>query len=121
MGELLQLTIQSAIILVFLLLPARLWGQADCEAGNGLLDFAPPKTMSAQEVIQKLGAAETAAKEARLDYTYKQDVSVQTLIGKDVTGEFHEWTNVSYNKKGKRKETQTLTPLNHLPATTHTH
>src|SRR5258708_31947176 len=96
MGELLQLTIQSAIILVFLLLPARLWGQTDCEAGNGLLDFAPPKTMSAQEVIQKLGVAETAAKEVRLHYTYKQDVGVQTLIGNNVTGAFHAMTDVFY-------------------------
>ena len=114
MRELLQLTIQSAIILVFLLLPARLWGQTDCEAGNGLLDFAPPKTMSAQEVIQKLGVAETAAKEARLHYTYKQDVSVQTLIGKDVTGEFHEVTNVSYDEKGKRKEEVAFAAQNSL-------
>jgi len=114
MRDLFQRGIQSAIILVFLLLPARLWGQTDCEAGNGLLDFAPPKTMSAQEVIQKLGAAETAAKEARLHYTYKQDVSVQTLIGKDVTGEFHEVTNVSYDEKGKRKEEVAFAAQNSL-------
>jgi len=114
MRDLFQRGIQSAIILVFLLLPARLWGQTDCEAGNGLLDFAPPKTMSAQEVIQKLGVAETAAKEARLHYTYKQDVSVQTLIGKDVTGEFHEVTNVSYDEKGKRKEEVAFAAQNSL-------
>jgi hypothetical protein len=67
-----------------------LWGQTDCEAGNGPLDSAPPKTMSVQDVIQKFGAAEAVTKEARLHYTYTQDVLVQTLSGKDVTGEFHE-------------------------------
>jgi hypothetical protein len=97
-----------------LLLPAGLWGQTDCEAGNGLLDFAPPKTISVQEVIQKFGAAEAAAKEARLHYTYRQDVSVQTLSGKDVTGEFHEVTNVSYDGNGKRKEEVALAAQNSL-------
>ena len=107
MPALIQRAIRSAIILV-LLLPAGLWGQTDCEAGNGLLDFAQPKTMSVQEVIQKLGAAEAATKEARLHYTYKQDVLMQTLSGKDVTGEFHEVTSVSYDEKGKRQEEVTF-------------
>lgn len=113
MRELIQRCIQSTIILV-VLLPAGLWGQTDCEAGNGLLDFAPPKTMSVQEVIQKFGAVEAATKEARLHYTYKQDVLVQTLSGKDVTGEFHEVTSVSYDEKGKRQEEVTFAAQNSL-------
>jgi hypothetical protein len=96
------------VLLWVLLLPARLWGQTDCEAGNGLLDFTPPKTMSAQEVIQKFGAAEAVTKAARLHYTYKQDVLLQTLTGKDVTGEFHEVTSVSYDEKGRRQEEVTF-------------
>ena len=91
-----------------LLLPECLHGQTDCEAGNGPLDSATPKTTSAQEVIQKFGAAEAATKGARLHYTYKQDVLLQTLSGKDVTGEFHEVTNVSYDEKGKRVEVVTF-------------
>jgi hypothetical protein len=102
-----QSVFRSAIIFAFLL-TACAWGQTDCEAGNGLLDFAPPKTIGVQEVIQKMGAAEAAAKGARLHYTYKQDVLMQTLSGKDVTGEFHEVTNVSYDEKGKRHEEVTF-------------
>jgi hypothetical protein len=97
----------AAIIFAFLF-PATVWAQTDCEAGNGLLDFAPPKTISVQEVIQKMGVAEAAAREARLHYTYKQEVLMQTLTGKDVTGEFHEVTNVSYDEKGKRHEEVTF-------------
>jgi hypothetical protein len=108
-----QRAIQSAIILAFVL-PASMWGQTDCEAGNGLLDFAPPKKISVQEVIQKFGAAESIAREARLHYTYKQDVVMQTLTGKDVTGEFHEVTTVSYDEKGKRKEEVTFAAQNSL-------
>src|SRR5208282_3621296 len=103
MLEFIQRASRSSIIL-FLLLPAVLWGQTDCDSGNGPLDSAPPKTLSVQDVIQKLGAAEATAKEARLHYTYKQDAQVQTLVGKDVTGEYHEVTTVSYDEKGKRKE-----------------
>jgi len=94
----------SLFLLLLLSLPAVLWGQTDCEAGNGPLDSAPPKTLSVQQVIQKLGAAEAVAKEARLHYTYKQDVLMQTLSGSSVTGEFHEVTTVSYDAKGKRQE-----------------
>lgn len=104
-------SIQRAMLLaifLILLLPVRLWGQTDCEAGNGLLDFTPPKTMSVQELIQKFGAAEAITKAARLHYTYKQDVLLQTLSGKDVTGEFHEVTTVSYDEKGKRLEEVTF-------------
>jgi hypothetical protein len=100
--------LSRTFLLCALLLPGVLWGQTDCEAGNGLLDFTPPKTMSVQDVIQKFGAAEAAAKEARLHYTYKQDSLVQTLSGKDVTGEFHEVMNVSYDEKGKRREEVTF-------------
>jgi len=113
MAEVVKRSVFSGILLI-LLLPVRLLGQTDCEAGNGLLDFAPPKTMSVPEVIQKLGAAEAAAKEARLHYAYRQDVSVQTLSGKDVTGEFHEVTNVSYDGNGKKKEEVALAAQNSL-------
>jgi hypothetical protein len=98
----------GSIFFLLLLPPVGLWGQTNCEEGNGLLDFAPPKTMSVQEVIQKFGAAESVTKAARLHYTYKQDVLVETLNGKDVTGDFHEVTNVSYDEKGKRLEQVTF-------------
>jgi hypothetical protein len=107
MRELIQRAIRSTVVLV-LLLPLGLWGQTDCEAGNGPLDSGPPKTMSVQDVIQKFGAAEAVTKEARLHYTYKQDALMQTLVGKDATGEFHEVTKISYDPKGKRKEEVTF-------------
>jgi hypothetical protein len=97
----------SLIIAVFLL-SAGLWAQTNCEEGNGTLDSAPPKTMTAQEVIVKLGVAESAVKQARLHYTYKQDVLMQTLSGTRVTGEFHEVTTVSYDEKGRRQEQVTF-------------
>jgi len=91
-----------------LLSPWALSAQTDCNAGNGPLDSTPPKTISVQEVIQKLGAAEAAAKQERTHYTYKQDVLLQTLVGTNVTGEFHEVTTISYDEKGRRQEQVTF-------------
>jgi hypothetical protein len=96
------------LVAVSLLAPASLWGETDCDAGNGTLDSAPPKTITVQQILQKLGSAEAAAKEARQHYTYKQDVLMQTLSGKNVTGEFHEVTTVSYDAGGKRHEEVTF-------------
>jgi hypothetical protein len=91
-----------------------LQGQTDCEAGNGLLDFAPPKSVSVPDLIRQVGAAESAAKQARQRYTFRQEVLMQTLSGKEVTGEFHEVTNVSYDEKGRRKEEVTFAAQNSL-------
>ncbi len=83
-------------------------GQTDCAEGNGILDTALPKNMTAQELIQKVAAEETKVKEARTHYSYTQDVMVQTLNGTAVDGQFHEVTTVSYYDKGKRAEKVTF-------------
>lgn len=97
-----------AALLMLVLWPRAVSGQTNCDEGNGVLDVAQPKSLSVQEVIQKLGAAEAVTKQARLHYTYKQDVLMQTLSGTSVTGEFHEVTNISYDEKGKRQEQVTF-------------
>jgi hypothetical protein len=81
--------------------------QTDCAEGNGLLDGAVPKGVTAAELIQKLGAEETKVKEARTHYSYTQDVLVQTLDGKVVSGQMHEVSTVTYDK-GKRAENVTF-------------
>ncbi len=96
---------RPALFLVFVgILAAAAAAQTDCADGNGLLDNAPLKGMTAEELIQKFAAQETKVREARSHYTYTQDVLVQTLDGTKVTGQFHEITNVSYDAKGKRIE-----------------
>jgi len=93
----------SAILLVASVARA----QTDCAEGNGILDTTAPKGMTPQELMQKVAAEETKVKEARTHYTYTQDVMVQTLNGKAVDGQFHEVTNISYDK-GKRVENVTF-------------
>ena len=82
--------------------------QTDCADGNGVLDTAPPKDMSPQDLIQKFVAGEDRVQAARSHYTYTQDVMVHTLDGKKVDGQFHEVTTVSYDDKGKRLENVTF-------------
>jgi hypothetical protein len=82
----------------------RVQAQTDCSDGNGVLDTTPPKDLTPPALIQKFTAEEAKVKAARLHYTYTQDVLVQTLNGKDVDGQFHEVTTVSYDDKGKRQE-----------------
>ena len=82
--------------------------QTDCADGNGVLDTAPPKNLTTQELIQRFAAQESKVKQARTHYTYTQDVMVQTLDGKAVDGQFHEVTNISYDDKGKRLENVTF-------------
>jgi len=43
----------SLLLICALWLPASLLGQTDCEAGNGLLNFAPPASIRVEEVIRK--------------------------------------------------------------------
>ena len=78
--------------------------QTDCVEGNDVLDTAPPKAMSTQELIQKLLANEDKVQTARSHYAFTQDLLVQTLDGKDVDGQFHQITKVSYDDRGKRIE-----------------
>jgi hypothetical protein len=95
----------TVLLLVFVFsLTGILSGQTNCEQGNGPLDSAQPKNFSVEQLIEKLGTAEAAAKQARTHYTFKQDLLMQTLSGSNVTGEFHEVTTVSYDADGKRKE-----------------
>lgn len=99
----------AAVLMFFLAaLAASAAAQTDCSEGNDPLDMTPPKGMTEQELIQKFTAAETRVKEARNQYTFTQDVKVQTLNDKTVDGQFHEIATVSFDSKGKRTEKVTF-------------
>jgi hypothetical protein len=100
-----RVTAAATAIAVLVLCGAGAWAQTDCAEGDGVLDTAAPKTLTAPEVIQKFTAQETKVKLARDHYTYTQDVMVQTLGDKgSVDGQFHEIASISYDDKGKRAE-----------------
>jgi hypothetical protein len=57
---------------------------------------------------------EAIFKDARNHYTYTQEVTVETVDGDTVDGQFKETTDVLYDDQGKRIENVTYAPMNTL-------
>jgi hypothetical protein len=103
-----------ALAIFVLMSPLALMAQTNCEAGNGPLNTAQPQSVGVQDLIQKFAGQETVFREARNHYTYTQEITVQTLEGDTVDGEFKETTDVLYDDQGKRIENVTFAPMNTL-------
>ncbi len=104
-GRKIELHLKLIVLLVTVAcLSVHTMAQTDCASGDSPLDNSPPKSMTPQELIQRLTAGEDRVKEARSHYTYTQDVLAQTLNDKVADGQWHEVTRVSYDDKGKRVE-----------------
>src|ERR1700704_6250223 len=103
------------VLTTFVLLsPMALMAQTNCEAGNGPLNTAQPQSVGVQDLIQKFAGQEAIFKEARNHYTYTQEVTVETVEGDTVDGQFKETTDVLYDDQGKRVENVTYAPMNTL-------
>jgi hypothetical protein len=83
-------------------------------AQEGPLQNVPPKDATPEEIITRFAAKETDFAKARDQYTYRQDVKVQTLDGETVTGEYHEVFDVVFNDQGKRIENVVFAPQSSL-------
>jgi hypothetical protein len=103
------------VLTTFVLLsPMALMAQTNCDAGNGPLNTAQPQSVGVQDLIQKFAGQEAIFKEARNHYTYTQEVTVETVEGDTVDGQFKETTDVLYDDQGKRVENVTYAPMNTL-------
>lgn len=107
----LLLTVTLSLVVVP---PAALLAQADCEEGNGPLDRKQPQSIAPAEIIQKFAAKEAIFKEVRNSYTYTQEVTLQTLNGRAVDGEFKLLTDIAYDSNGKRIEKVVSSPRSTL-------
>ena len=74
----------------------------------------PPKEITSAEIIQKFAAKEKEFREARDQYTFRQDVRVQTMDGDTVTGEYREVFDVTYDNQGRHLENVVFAPQNTL-------
>ncbi|PYX94018.1 MAG: hypothetical protein DMG71_13660 [Acidobacteria bacterium] len=83
-------------------------------AQEGQLDTSQPKGITPEEIIHRFAAKEKEFKEARDQYTYRQEVKVQTLDGSTVTGEYQEVFDVLFDDKGKRLENVVFAPQSSL-------
>jgi hypothetical protein len=83
-------------------------------AQEGPLDNAPPQGTTPDEIIKRFAAKETEFAKARDQYTYRQDVKVQTVDGDTVDGEYHEVFDVMFDPRGKRIENVVFAPQSSL-------
>src|SRR5512141_469670 len=79
-------------------------------AQEGPLKNDPPKGITPEQIIQKFADKEKEFKLARDWYTFRQDVKVQTLDGKTVTGEYHEPLDVTSDDQHRRLEPVVFAP-----------
>src|SRR6267154_175611 len=102
------------LISALLLIPAALAGQTTCDEGTGPLNTAQPQGMTPQQIIEKFAAREEIFRQARNNYVYTQDITVQELDGSTVSGEFRLVQEITYDDKGARMENVTFAPQNSL-------
>jgi hypothetical protein len=83
-------------------------------AQESSLENSPPKAITSEEIITRFAAKEKDFKQARDQYTYRQDITVKTLDGTTTTGEFHEVFDVLFDDKGHRIENVVFAPQSSL-------
>ena len=76
-------------------------------ADEGPLDTSQPKGITPDQIIQRFAAKEKEFKEARDQYTYRQDVQVKTP---DDNGEYHEVFDVTFDDQGKKSKNVVFAP-----------
>jgi hypothetical protein len=105
---------RSALILLTLFLLASALTALPAAAQEGPLENTPPNGITPEEIIQRFAAKEKEFKEARDQYTYRQDITVRTLDGSTVTGEYHEVFDVLFDDKRHRIENVVFAPQSTL-------
>src|SRR6202049_2446255 len=83
-------------------------------AQEGPLENTPPAGTTPEDIITRFAAKETEFAKARDQYTYRQDVKVQTVDGETVGGEYHEVFDVIFDDKGHRIENVVFAPASSL-------
>ncbi len=84
------------------------------DRGEGPLDSSQPQGITVDEIIQKFAAKEKQFKIAREQYTYRQSVTVQTLEGDSVDGEYKQVDDILFDDKGKRIDEVVFAPQSSL-------
>ena len=84
------------------------------DRGEGPLDASQPQGITVEQIIQRFAAREKDFKIAREQYTYRQSVTVQTLEGGSVDGEFKQVVDVLFDDKGHRIEQVVFAPQSSL-------
>jgi hypothetical protein len=79
-------------------------------AQEGPLDKSEPKGISVEEIIRRFATKEKEFKEARDQYTYRQDVKVMTLDGDTPDGAYQQVFDVTFDDKGHKVKNVVFAP-----------
>src|SRR6266849_6679226 len=83
---------------------------AVARAQEGALDKSEPKGITVDEIIKRFSAKEKAFKEARDQYTFRQDVKVMTLEGDTPDGYYQQVFDVTFDDKGRKIKNVVFAP-----------
>jgi hypothetical protein len=86
----------------------------DEERGEGTINPAEPTGITVQDIIQRFAAKEKEFAIARQQYTWRQDVRVQTLDGNTVDGEYRQVVDILFDDKGRRTQNVVFAPQSTL-------
>jgi len=79
-------------------------------AQEGPLENAQPTGITPEEIIKQFAAKEKEFKEARDQYTYRQDVKVMTLDGDTPDGMYQQVFDVTFDDKGRKIKNVVFAP-----------
>lgn len=91
----------------------RVFVVVSCVAIAGAVSSAQQRggiTPNEADVIRRFTQAESRLRDARTNYTFRQDVLLQTMAGPSVTGVFHRVSEIIFTDTGQRTERITYFP-----------
>lgn len=103
-----------SLLLLPLMLSAVILLPEVARAQEGPLDKSQPKGITVEEIVKRFAAKEKEFKEARDQYTYRQDVKVMTLDGDTPDGKYEQVFDVSFDDKGRRVKNIVFAPQDTL-------
>jgi len=101
---LLSLAALFSVLLPIIMLPQM------ARAQEGALDKSEPKGTTVAEIIKRFASKEKEFKEARDQYTYRQDVKVMTLDGDTPDGYYQQVFDVTFDDKGRKIKNVVFAP-----------
>ena len=101
--------LRSLSALFSLLLPLIMLSPV-AQAQEGPLDKSQPQGITVEEIIKRFATKEKEFKEARDQYTYRQDVKVMTLDGDTPDGAYQQVFDVTFDDKGRKTKNVVFAP-----------
>src|SRR5882762_782939 len=106
-------SILRSLSVLIIALSALLGGRL-ATAQEGELEQVQPKGITPEEIIQRFAAKEKEFKTAWEQYSYREDVKLETLDGDTVDGEFKEVFDISFDDRGRRVRNMVFAPQPNL-------